>query len=211
MTETAGVHCMANMSIDLPERLAGVFGKPMPGVEHKVIDPETAERVPLGTVGEICVRGVSVLQGIYKAEREETFDRDGFFHTGDMGSFDAESWLRFAGRDSEMIKTGGANVSAREVELRLLEDPRVNAAYVVGLPDATRGALVAAAVVLHEGRVASPQELEEHVRAGLAAYKVPKLVTLLGADEVPLKDTGKVDKRRLAEIVASRAAAGRAR
>ncbi|MGH7803556.1 MAG: class I adenylate-forming enzyme family protein, partial [Candidatus Binatia bacterium] len=206
MTETAGVHSMANWSVDLPERLAGAFGRPMPGVEHAVIDPETSERAAPGVLGEICVRGFTVTQGIYKQEREETFDREGFFHTGDLGFFDDDGWLHFAGRDSEMIKTGGANVSAREVELVLAEDPRVKAAYVVGVPDATRGALVAAAVVPHEAAAIEPGDLERRVRESLAAYKVPKVVVLLGEGDVPLKDSGKVDKRGLAEIVANRAA-----
>ncbi len=210
MTETAGVHCMANWSFDLPERLAGAFGKPMPGVEHRVIDPETGEPAAPGALGEICVRGFTVMQGIYKAEREETFGPDGFFHTGDMGFFDDDGWLHFAGRDSDMVKTGGANVSAREVELVLAEDARVKAAYVVGLPDVTRGALVAAAVVVDEGTAIEADELRRRVRQSLAAYKVPKHVALFTAEEIPLKDSGKVDKRRLAELVAERVRRGSA-
>jgi acyl-CoA synthetase (AMP-forming)/AMP-acid ligase II len=204
MTETCGVHCMANMDVDLPERFAGVFGKPMPGIDHQIVDPESGERLPPGETGEICVRGPSVMQGICKSEREESFDREGFFHTGDLGHFDGEGWLHFSGRSSDVIKTGGANVSAREVELLLAEDPAVKAAYVVGLPDEERGAIVAAAVVAEEHSRISPEALQQRVRQSLAAYKVPKFVTIIGADEVPLKDTGKIDRRGLADIIASK-------
>src|SRR5262249_26341973 len=119
MTETAGPHTIDRMDADLPERLRGSFGRPVPGLEHKVVDPETGATLPPGSPGEICVRGYTLMQGLHKQEREDVFDRDGFYHTGDRGYFDAEGVLFFQGRLGELIKTAGANVSPREVEVAI--------------------------------------------------------------------------------------------
>ena len=97
------------------------------------------------------MRGYSLMQGLYKVEREDTFDRDGFYHTGDAGYFDADGVLFFKARLGEMIKTAGANVTPREVEVVIESYPEVRAAFVVGVPDPERGQDVAAAVVLKRG------------------------------------------------------------
>ena len=117
MTETCGPHTYDRMDVDLPERLRGSFGHAVPGVEHKVVDPATGAVLPPGEVGEICVRGYSLMLGLYKQEREDVFDRDGYYHTGDAGYFDADGVLFFKARLGEMIKTAGANVTPREVEV----------------------------------------------------------------------------------------------
>jgi len=115
---------------------------------HPKMDPETGETLPSGTPGEICVRGYSLMQGLHKVEREDAFDRDGFYHTGDGGYFDADGVLFFQGRLGDTIKTAGANVSPREVELAIEAFPEVQSAFVVGVPDPVRGQNVAAVVVL---------------------------------------------------------------
>ncbi|HKE10983.1 MAG TPA: long-chain fatty acid--CoA ligase, partial [Myxococcota bacterium] len=98
MTETCGPHTIDRMDYDLPEKLRGSFGQTVPGLEHRIVDPETGAVLPPGTSGEICVRGYSVMQALYKVEREDAFDRDGFYHTGDAGFFNAEGVLFFQGR-----------------------------------------------------------------------------------------------------------------
>jgi acyl-CoA synthetase (AMP-forming)/AMP-acid ligase II len=103
MTETCGPHTIDRMDYDLPESLRGSFGRSAPGVEHKIVDPATGETLPAGEFGEICVRGYNVLQGLYKVERETTFDADGFYHTGDAGYFDEEGYLFFKARLGDMI------------------------------------------------------------------------------------------------------------
>src|SRR5262245_63423696 len=147
MTETAGPHTYDRMDVDLPERLRGSFGHAVPGVEHKVIDPETGATLPPGEVGEICVRGYSLMLGLHKQERDDVFDRDGYYHTGDAGYFDEEGVLYFQARLGEMIKTAGANVTPREVEVVIETLPEVVSAFVVGLPDPARGQMVAESVV----------------------------------------------------------------
>ena len=204
MTETCGPHTIDRMDYDLPEKLRGSFGHAVPGLEHRIVDPETEAVLPPGSPGEICVRGYSVTQALYKMEREDTFDRDGFYHTGDAGTFNAEGVLFFHGRLGEMIKAAGANVSPREVEQVLIAQPEVEEAYVVGIPDRDRGQLVAAAVVPRERTSVDPNELRLRVKRELSAYKVPRHLVVMGRADLPMTSSGKVDKRRLVDAIRSR-------
>ena len=203
MTETCGPHTIDRMDYDLPEKLRGSFGQTVPGLEHRIVDPETGAVLPPDTSGEICVRGYSVMQALYKVEREDAFDRDGFYHTGDAGFFNAEGVLFFQGRLGEMIKTGGANVSPREVEQALIAQPEVEEAYVVGLPDPDRGQLVAAALVARGQSSVDPDELRQRMKRELSAYKVPRHLVVMRREDLPMTSSGKVDKRRLADAMRS--------
>ncbi len=207
MTETCGPHTMDDMEVELPEKQRGSFGRALPGVEHKIVDPETGATLPAGEFGEICVRGYNRMQGLYKVEREETFDDEGFYHTGDGGAFDSEGHLYFKARLRELIKTGGANVTPREIELVAESYPEVQSCFVAGVPHPTRGQNVAAAVVLAPGERLTVEALRERLRADLSAYKVPRHVFFCAREELPFTDSGKMDKRRLAELLASRVAA----
>ncbi|MBW2244101.1 MAG: acyl--CoA ligase [Deltaproteobacteria bacterium] len=144
MTETCGPHTMDAMDQTLPETLRGSFGHAVPGMEHKIVDPETGATLDAGEFGEICVRGQSLMQGLYKQERQDVFDRDGFYHTGDAGHFTADGVLFFKARLGDLIKTGGANVTPREVEVVMESLPGVRSAFVVGVPHPERGENVAA-------------------------------------------------------------------
>jgi acyl-CoA synthetase (AMP-forming)/AMP-acid ligase II len=192
------------MNADLPESLRGTFGTAVPGVEHKVVDPETGERLAPGEYGEICVRGYSLCPGLYKREREESFDADGYYHTGDGGWFDAEGHLFFKGRIGETIKTGGANVAPREVEIALEALPEVKLAAVVGVSDPVRGQLVVAAVVAEPGQQVDPDAVLGRLRGELSPYKIPRHMFVLQHDELPLTDSGKVHKKRLLEVLEPR-------
>jgi acyl-CoA synthetase (AMP-forming)/AMP-acid ligase II len=203
MTETCGPHTWGPPE-NLPESLRGSFGTAVEGIEHKIVSPETGETLGAGEFGEICVRGYSLLQGLYKLEREETFDADGFYHTGDGGHFDAGGVLYFKGRLGDMIKTGGANVTPSEVEAVLTNFPEVKAAYVVGIPDPERGQNVAASVVLESGATADPRELRTRLKRELSAYKVPRHLFVDEDGSLPFTDTGKIDKRRLERLLAKR-------
>ncbi len=206
MTETGGPHTIDRMDVDLPETLRGSFGRSVPGLEHKLVDSETGERLEAGDFGEICVRGYSVMQGLYKVEREDAFDADGYYHTGDGGRFDAEGYLFFEARLGDLIKTGGANVAPREVEVALMALPEVKQAYVVGVPHPERGQTVEAAVVLQAGRSAEADDLRARLKAELSAYKVPRHLFLYTSAELPFTDSGKIDKRALATLLAARLA-----
>ena len=204
MTETCGPHTIDRMDVDLPEKLRSSFGRSVPGIEHKVVDPITGATLPPDAEGEICVRGYSLMQGLYKIEREETLDSDGYYHTGDVGRFDAEGYLFFRGRLGDLIKTGGANVSPREVEVVLESYPEVKQAYVVGVPDPARGQNVAATVVLQAGRSATAEELRARLKSDLSAYKVPRYLFFDRSEDLPFTDSGKIDKRQLEQRLAAR-------
>jgi acyl-CoA synthetase (AMP-forming)/AMP-acid ligase II len=207
MTETCGPHTIEWMNVDLPEKLRGAFGRSVPGLEHKIVDPRTGERLPTGSTGEICVRGYSLMQGLYKVEREEVFDGEGFYHTGDTGYFDEEGWLFFQGRAGDLIKTAGANVTPREVEVVIDAIDEVKAGYVVGVPDPDRGQNVAAAVILKQHTTLDGDTLRERLRGELSAYKVPRHIYFYSDGELPFTDSGKIDKRRLTALLSERIAA----
>ena len=204
MTETLGPHSIDPLDRELPERLRGSFGRAAPGIEHRIVDPETGAVLPPGASGEICVRGESLMAGLHRVERADAFTRDGFYRTGDRGRLDADGVLFFEGRLGDRIKSAGANVEPREVELAIEASPEVHAAFVVGLPDAARGELVAAAVVLAAGRELSEAELRRRLRAELAAYKVPRQLCFAAKAELPFSEGGKIERRRLAAWLAAR-------
>jgi len=204
MTETCGPHAIDRMDVDLPEKLRGSFGRAVPGVEHRIVDPETGRVLPPGEVGEICVRGYSLMQGLHKLEREQVFDADGFYHTGDAGRFDPEGHLFFLARLGDLIKTAGANVTPREVEVVMESLPGIRSAFVVGVPHPTRGQEVVAAVVPKGAGAPDAAELRERLRSELAAYKVPRHFFFYEADDLPFTESGKLDKRRLARLLGER-------
>jgi acyl-CoA synthetase (AMP-forming)/AMP-acid ligase II len=204
MTETCGPHTIDRMDVDLPERLRGSFGHSVPGLEHKIVDPDTGETLPPGASGEICVRGYSLMLGLHKQERRDVFDADGYYHTGDAGYFDEDDVLFFQARLGEMIKTAGANVTPREVEVSIESFPEVVSAFVVGLPDPVRGQNVAAAVVLKRGATLDSDTAGERLRDELSAYKVPRHWLFAAKDELPFTDSGKIDKKRLALYLVER-------
>jgi acyl-CoA synthetase (AMP-forming)/AMP-acid ligase II len=204
MTETLGPHTFEE-DAPLPADKVGSFGRPVPGVEHRVVDPETLDDVPAGQVGEVWVRGYPVMVGLHKRERADTFTADGWYRTGDAGHFDGEGHLFFAGRLGDVIKSSGMNVTPREVEAALEEQPEVALAIVTGVDHPDRGQDVVAAVALNPGASLDAATARERLRTELAAYKVPRHVAVFaGQADLPLLDSGKVDRRRLAQILGDR-------
>ncbi len=201
MTETCGPHCIDHMDVDLPESLRGAFGRAVEGVEHKIIDPESGVILPAGEQGELCIRGYNVMQGLYKVEREDTFDVDGFYRTGDSGYLNEEGFLFFKARLGDMIKTGGANVTPREVEVAIDAQPEVQGSYVVGLPHPDRGQTVVAAVVLNKNEQLASEVLRGRLREELSSYKIPKKIFFFEKENLPFTDSGKIDKRKLSQLL----------
>lgn len=205
MTETCSSHTWWPPHEELPEEKRGSLGVSAPGYEHKVVD-EDGNTVADGVSGEICVRGEAMMRGMVGKLRSQVFDHEGWYHTGDSAHRDADGHLYFAGRTDDMIKTSGANVAPMEVEAVLGALPQVRIAYVVGVPDPDKGAVVAAAVVLNEGASATPEELTAACRTQLAAYKVPKRWEILrDTDGLPYTTTNKIDKRALVKQLAPQA------
>jgi acyl-CoA synthetase (AMP-forming)/AMP-acid ligase II len=169
--------------------------------EYRIVDPDSGERLADGEVGEFCVRGLGLTSGIYKREREATFDPDGWYRTGDRGYIEGGR-VFFAGRYSEMLKSAGANVAPAEVEQLLLTFPEIAEAYVVGVPDPARGDEVVAVVVLAAGASLDEAALRARAKQQLSSYKVPARIVAVASDAVPRLATGKPDKRTLAALVA---------
>jgi acyl-CoA synthetase (AMP-forming)/AMP-acid ligase II len=197
MTECFGPHGFGRFDETLPERNGGSWGRNIDGLERKIVDPQTGAEVPIGTEGELCIRGFALMQGYYKREHEQVFDRDGWFHTGDVCRLDDDGCLYFRGRDSDMIKTAGANVSPQEVELVLAGQPGVAEAVVLGLPDEQRGEIVVAVVVPRAGQSIDAVDLQRLLKEQISAYKVPRRILVMAADALPRTDGGKVRKGEL--------------
>src|SRR5262249_53763998 len=156
---------------------------------------DTGIPVPRGTDGEIWVRGYSLMQRLYKREREDVFTADGYYRTGDCGVEFDDGWIKFTGRLGDLIKTGGGtHVTPSEVELALAGCDGVLEAYVVGAEDGHNGTIVAAAVVPRGAAVLDGDGLRAQVREKLSAYKVPKFIWITGKDALPFTATGKVRK-----------------
>jgi len=203
LTECYGNSNVTDAADPADVRLSTV-GRPLPGMEIVIVDRDTRRPLPPGEVGEILIRG-HLTPGYYKdPERNAAaFDADGFFLTGDLGAVDGNGRLTFRGRIKEMVKTGGINVAPLEVEEVLLGHDSVEQAYVVGLPDARREEVLAAAVVLKDGRAASEDALRAHCRQQLAAFKVPVHFRVMARADLPVTATGKVQKFRLQELLAA--------
>ncbi|MEB4212180.1 class I adenylate-forming enzyme family protein [Mycobacterium sp. 94-17] len=201
MTETCSSHTWWPPHESVPQSKRGSLGVSAPGYEHRIVD-EFGVDVPDGVAGEICVRGVAMMRGMVGRQRGELFDADGWYHTKDAGYRDDDGHLYFTGRIDDMIKTAGANVAPVEIEAVLGLVDGVRVAYVVGVPDTDKGALVCAVVVLDEARQVSQQELIAACRNELAAYKVPKRWTILSdADALPYTTTNKIDKNLLVKLL----------
>jgi long-chain acyl-CoA synthetase len=176
------------------ERKVGSIGTPIEGVEMRLVDDDRNE-VDEGEVGEIAIRGHNVMKGYWDREEEtaEAIDDDGWFYTGDMAKRDDEGYYFIVDRKKELIIRGGYNVYPREIEEVLYEHPAVREAAVVGVPHDDLGEEIGAAVALKEGEDVSADELRDHVKEQVAAYKYPRKIWFV--DELPKGPTGKILKK----------------
>ncbi|MDD5557665.1 MAG: long-chain fatty acid--CoA ligase [bacterium] len=176
-------------------RKAGSVGRPIPGVDVRIVDGEGRE-LPPNESGEIAVRGPNVMRGYHNLPREtkETI-RDGWLRTGDIGKMDEDGYIFILDRKKEMILFHGMNVYPREIEEVLYAHPDVAEAAVVGRSDRHRGEVPVAFVSLKEGGRARPADLVAHCRESLASYKVPHRMTIM--ERLPRTSTGKILKREL--------------
>ena len=203
MSETAT--CVACARTDDPPAVRReTFGRPLPGMRVRIVDPVTGGAAVAGEAGEIWVKGPTLMEGYHRVPRGETFTPHGFFRTGDLGYIDAEGFLHFATRLKDVIKTAGVNVAAAEVEEALGRHDAVAAAHVVGVPHPVRGENVAAFVVLRPDARADEAQLIAFCREQLASYKVPKHVFVISEAAVPRTGTGKVAKPALRREAESR-------
>ncbi len=181
-------------------------GKPWPGIEVKVVDPATGEKVPPKQSGELCLRGWSRFKEYYKApeETEKAIDSEGFFHSGDYGWMDEKGHVVYRGRYKMMIKTGGENVSEREVEVVLEEMPGIRSVQVIGVPDEKWGEAVTAVIELEEGAHITMEDIVEFCKDRIARFKIPKNILVIKGADWPLLGAGKVDKKNLKDWAISK-------
>lgn len=200
LTESHGFATMHDAG-DPIEKRACTDGRVMPGFELRIVSPDTDQVLGPGEVGEVRLKG-HLMRGYYKNPEAtaNSYDEEGFFKTGDVGAMDADGYLLFMGRYKEMLKTGGINVAPIEVEEVLLKHPKVREAFVTGLPDPVREQVVAAIIVLKEGASMDEEEVIQHCRDQLAAYKVPRHIRFATMDEIPHTTTKKVHRLRLATL-----------
>jgi acyl-CoA synthetase (AMP-forming)/AMP-acid ligase II len=185
MTETVGVWA----SVD--------------GFDWKVVDPDSGLEVDEGEKGEFLVRGYSLMQGLYKREREEVFTPDGFYRTGDLGRVE-DGFVYCDGRLGAMIKTKGANVAPAEVEAVINAFPDVRVSFVVGLPHDVHGQEVAVAIVAEEGSHIDVDHLLGQARRVLSSYKVPTFADLIDESDLTWLPSGKANTRAIAELLVQR-------
>lgn len=205
MTETLGPHTFDSKDNVLPPEKEGSFGPSVPGVEHKVVDPVTLEDLPTGETGELWLRGYSLMLGLHKKERADTFTPDGWYRTGDGGHLDRDGHFYFTGRMGDLIKSSGMNITPRDVELVLEAQPEVVMAFVAGIPAGDRGQDVVAAIALRPGETMNEEEARQRVKEEIASYKVPRRIAVFGDQtELPWLDSGKIDRRRLTAILEER-------
>ncbi|MEE4454829.1 class I adenylate-forming enzyme family protein [Novosphingobium resinovorum] len=197
MTETAGIFALCDVDESFASR-STTNGKACPGVEVRIVDPETGEDVPDGTLGEILVRGYNVMDGYWAAPEKtaEALTPDGWLHTGDLYTRVPGGSLIFGGRQKEMLKVGGENVAAIEIEAFLCTHPAVKTVEIVGRPDLRLDEVPVAFVELEAGMSASEDDLIGHCRGRIASYKVPRAIHFMEASEWPMSAT-KIDKRAL--------------
>ncbi len=180
-------------------------GRPLPGNQLRIVDPESGREVPAGQPGEIAVKGITLMRGYHKREPETFLDADGFFRTGDAGFVDADGILHWTGRLSNMIKTGGANVSPLEVEGALIDYEPLKLGLAVGVPHPLLDeAVVLCAVRRDDSRPVTEEQVRTHLRGRLASYKVPRRVLFFRSEELAFTGNQKVQLAPLREKALAR-------
>jgi len=196
MTETSPVSFQSSTDDPLDKRVATV-GRVQPHLEVKIVDVD-GNVVPVGEKGELCTRGYSVMLGYWGDDsRTQEAVRDGWMHTGDLATLDADGYCNIVGRVKDMLIRGGENVYPREIEEFLFRHPKVQAVQVFGVPDQKYGEEICAWVILKAGEQATDDEIRDFCRGQIAHYKIPRYVRFV--DEMPMTVTGKVQKFAMRE------------
>ncbi|MHB1666853.1 MAG: AMP-binding protein [Thiomonas sp.] len=200
MTETAPVSCQSSTDTPLDKRVSTV-GQVQPHLEVKIIDPQTRATVPPGTPGELCTRGYSVMHGYWgDAEKtQEAIDPEGWMHTGDLATMDAEGYVNIVGRIKDMVIRGGENIYPREVEEFLYRCPVVQDVQVVGVPDAKYGEELCAWIIAKAGTSPTDDDIREFCKGQIAHYKIPRHIRFV--QSFPMTITGKVQKFKIREAM----------
>jgi fatty-acyl-CoA synthase len=191
LTETFTIVTSTPADTPVAER-EGHEGKLLPGNALRIVDAATGESLPAGCAGEIRVKGPTLMKGYLKMGPEEVFDDDGFFATGDAGFVDEAGRLHWTGRTSDLIKTGGANVSPVEIENELLHHPGLHSARAVGVEHPTLGQVVVVCAIERQGTKVTEEDVRSFLRGKLASYKLPRHVLFFEEEELELTGNAKI-------------------
>lgn len=199
LTEGSPVMTQTSTDEDIRHRTETV-GPAMPGIEVRVVDPETNQEVARGVQGEVVCRGYNVMKGYYKNPEAtaKAVDADGWLHSGDLGVMDEDGYLAITGRLKDMIIRGGENVYPREIEEFLYNMPGVSDVQVAGVPSRKMGEEVGAFIKLKPGANLEPEDIQDYCRGKISRYKIPKYVTFV--EEYPMTASGKIQKFKLREM-----------
>jgi len=192
-----GIWCLSD---DDPEEVDGSIGRPIPGVEARVVGVD-GKPVALGETGELVIKSAGMCAGYYNNDEANaaSWDADGWFHSGDLATLDEKGNFRIVGRSKDVIIRGGANVSPREVEEILIKEPRIREASVIGLLDDYYGEVVCACIIAMPGETPTAEEITAYLKPLVAPYKLPSHVVMVEA--FPLNSMGKVRKDVLTKQV----------
>ena len=179
-------------------------GRALPGVECKIVDPETGEDLPDNVDGEFVARGYNIMKGYYKmpAATAAVIDEDGWLHTGDLARRLPDGNYKITGRIKDMIIRGGENLYPKEIEDFIYTHPKVSDVQVIGVPDVQYGEEICACVILKEGETMTEEELKDFVRTHMAKHKTPRYVDFV--DSFPMNAAGKILKYKMRENAVER-------
>jgi fatty-acyl-CoA synthase len=185
---------------DTLEHRVNTVGTPLPGLDVRIVSPESSQTLPAGLPGELLVRGHAVMKGYYKLPEETaaTITRDGWLHTGDLAAQTPDGYFKITGRIKDLIIRGGENIYPREIEEYLFNMPEIRDVQVVGLPDKRFGEVVSAWIVLKQGASLTEQQVQDFCRDKISYFKIPHYVVFL--DNFPTTVTGKAQKFKIREL-----------
>jgi fatty-acyl-CoA synthase len=198
---TEGSPVMTQTSTDDPIELrVSTVGQRLPGIEVRIVNPETNAEVPPGTQGEVVCRGYNVMKGYYQLPEATTqaIDADGWLHSGDLGTMDANGYFKITGRIKDMIIRGGENISPREIEEFLLRLDGIRDVQIAGIASLKYGEEVGAFIIRKDGATITEEDVRDFCRGKIANFKIPRYVFFV--DGYPMTASGKVQKYKLREL-----------
>ncbi len=198
MTETFTFS--SNLPADAPVNLRrDTAGLTLPGMSLRILDKQSGAPLPVDEEGEIAVKGLTLMRGYYKVEPEATFDDAGYYHSQDGGHLDAQGYLHWKGRLSNIIKTGGANVSPLEIEAALLSFPNMRIGIPFGAPHPSLGEVIVLCAVAIQGHTLQEKDILALLREKLASYKLPRKILLFNENDLSFTGNQKIQSSKLIE------------
>ena len=196
--------CTQSRVDDSVELRVNTVGRALPGVECRIVNPETNEELPPNTDGEFVARGYNIMKGYYKMPEATAaaIDKDGWLHTGDLARVDENGYYKITGRIKDMIIRGGENIYPKEIEDFIYTHPKVKDVQVIGVPSKQYGEEIMACVILKEGMEMTDEDIKEYCRTHMAKHKTPRYVEFI--NEFPMNAAGKILKYKMREWAVER-------